>query len=93
MALPQISRSKVAASNAAAAVGDAVGNFDVGGAANAVGGAVSGAANAVGDVFGNIGSVVGTIAEGAGGLFEGLGGFADMAAGALEGMDLGGMDF
>ena len=55
--------------------------------------AVCDGAAPVGDVFGNIGSVVGTIAEGAGGLFEGLGGFADMAAGALEGMDLGGMDF
>jgi tellurium resistance protein TerZ len=76
-----------AASNAAGAVGDAVGNINISGAANAVGGAVSGAANAVGDVFGNIGSVVGTIAEGAGGLFEGLGGFAEMAAGALGGME------
>ena len=33
------------------------------------------------------GSVVGTIAEGAGGLFEGLGGFAEMAAGALGGIE------
>ena len=41
----------------------------------------------VGDVFGNIGSVVGTIAEGAGGLFEGLGRFAEMAAGALGGIE------